>query len=341
MVTNNRIEWVDIAKGIGMILVIAGHTIYLGYSFPLYAFHMPLFFFLSGLVFKDKNESFKNYVESKSKSLLKPWIIMILISFLICLSVPQWRSALTIKDIVADFYTANTNTLQNSSLWYLICYFFVLILFYLVKRLKFNHKGILLFFIIAFALLWIRETLELIPLPFHRMPFKIDSALIAIVFFFVAFHYKTHILSVANNKIKWTPVILVTIVSLALCVFNGWSNINSLEFGRIRLLYYPIAFLGIATVCLISKKISTTEYELLKSFLVFYGKSSLLIFGFQSLFIRLYILLFNNIQGIKMELYGDNPIYHQLGAFVIVSFVISPMLVILFDFLRKRNINLL
>lgn len=49
---NKRIEWIDISKGLGMLLVIAGHTIALKYSSILYTFHMPLFFFLSGLVAK-------------------------------------------------------------------------------------------------------------------------------------------------------------------------------------------------------------------------------------------------------------------------------------------------
>lgn len=52
MTESNRIEEVDISKGIGMILVITGH---LCVSAPLrrfiYSFHMPLFFILSGIVY--------------------------------------------------------------------------------------------------------------------------------------------------------------------------------------------------------------------------------------------------------------------------------------------------
>jgi glycosyltransferase involved in cell wall biosynthesis/fucose 4-O-acetylase-like acetyltransferase len=58
----NRVDWVDYAKGIGIFLVVLGHTMYgmmrasiplpAGSSYALdwmYLFHMPLFFFLSGL----------------------------------------------------------------------------------------------------------------------------------------------------------------------------------------------------------------------------------------------------------------------------------------------------
>ena len=61
--SNARKDWVDYAKGIGIILVVYGHLLSSGYhaglSIPkhffelsdsiVYTFHMPLFFLLSGL----------------------------------------------------------------------------------------------------------------------------------------------------------------------------------------------------------------------------------------------------------------------------------------------------
>lgn len=62
---SRRIQWIDAAKGIGIILVVAGHvwrgldnaglvidpTLFERIDDTLYAFHLPLFFFVSGLVF--------------------------------------------------------------------------------------------------------------------------------------------------------------------------------------------------------------------------------------------------------------------------------------------------
>ena len=55
----DRIEWIDIAKGFGILLVILGHTIaydcsHIVYN-SIYSFHMPLFFFLSGVMSKKEN----------------------------------------------------------------------------------------------------------------------------------------------------------------------------------------------------------------------------------------------------------------------------------------------
>jgi fucose 4-O-acetylase-like acetyltransferase len=338
---NERIEWIDIAKGIGILLVIAGHTISLTYSYPIYAFHMPLFFFLSGLVHKDKGDSFLVFSLKKANALIRPWIIIIFISFLVCLSISQWRDELSIRAIILDFYTANTNTLQNSSLWYLVCFYFVLLLFFFINKIERTLYFIAVFVGFSISLLWIKNLLDISSLPLNRFPFKIDSAMIAVVFFSIASWYKDSIINYVEKNINILFVFLFCIGSFVLCILNGWSNINSLEFGNNRILYYPIAFLGIGSICLMSNLIAKHSCQKIKKILIFYGKNSLLVFGFQSLFIRLYILFFNNIQGLSMELYGDNPLIHQLGSFIMVSFVISPIIVSLFLYLRNRNIIIL
>ena len=337
----NRIEWIDIAKGIGMILVIVGHTFALGYSFPLYAFHMPLFFFISGLLFKDKKVSFVYYIKSKTITLIKPWFVILLISFLVCMAIPQWRSELTLNAVLADLYTSNTNVFKNSSLWYLVCFYFMLLIFYFVNKIEMTKVASIVFVVIAVGLLWMRELLDLTTLPFHRLPFKIDSALIALAFFSLAFYFKDIIITFINGKVGFLVIAVVVVISAGLCFFNGWSNINSLDFGKIRLFYYPIALMGIGSVLLVSKALSETKLSLIKSVLSFYGKNSLLIFGFQSLFIRLYLLLFNETQGLSMTIYGNNPIIHQIGSFLLVTFIMCPLVVIIVRGLRKRNINIL
>ena len=47
--TSDRVEWIDAAKGIGIILVVLGHIWLIGPGQKIInSFHMPLFFFLSG-----------------------------------------------------------------------------------------------------------------------------------------------------------------------------------------------------------------------------------------------------------------------------------------------------
>lgn len=46
---NKRVEWIDIAKGITMFLVILGHSVFGALRGMIFSFHMPLFFILSGM----------------------------------------------------------------------------------------------------------------------------------------------------------------------------------------------------------------------------------------------------------------------------------------------------
>lgn len=48
-----RLSWLDVLKGIGIILVVMGHIYSNSIIFNwLYSFHMPLFFFAAGCVYK-------------------------------------------------------------------------------------------------------------------------------------------------------------------------------------------------------------------------------------------------------------------------------------------------
>lgn len=50
-----RIDYLDIAKGIGIILVLVGHISKNDeINRFLYLFHMPLFFIISGMLYKEK-----------------------------------------------------------------------------------------------------------------------------------------------------------------------------------------------------------------------------------------------------------------------------------------------
>lgn len=72
---NQRLQWLDIAKGITIILMVLGHT-----SIPkvasnfIWAFHMPLFFIASGLTTNWVRESYFEFAFKKASSIMRPFI---------------------------------------------------------------------------------------------------------------------------------------------------------------------------------------------------------------------------------------------------------------------------
>ena len=312
---------------------------------------MPLFFLLSGLVYNSlKYFSSSNLFKSKSVQILKPWLVCYMISLAVSLAIPVWRDALSWKQMLIELYTTNSNNINNSSIWYLICLFVTFILLFFVHKLFYNvgkRTTAIVLMVVGVSLLWIKEFLFIVSPTLHlvenRLPFKLDSAMIAVIFMYAGFRYKQFVINLVSKTSEWKLIVAVALF-FAGFVVNRWSNINSLDFGNIRLLYYPIAFLGIYCVMAFCYLLSQNgaRYSLfIRKILSFYGTNSLIIFGFQSLFIRLYILFFNENYGCSMVLYDNNPIIHQIGSFIVVTFMISPLIVYGFAYLRKHNIRIL
>lgn len=81
---NKRIEWLDIAKAISIILVVLGHAghpfldVYLGW------FRMPLFFFLSGVLFKPVLfKKFGRWAGNKTYRMILPYFVYGIVIFVI------------------------------------------------------------------------------------------------------------------------------------------------------------------------------------------------------------------------------------------------------------------
>lgn len=75
-----RIEEIDIAKGIAIIMVVLGHsyTTWNGLTQLIGSFHMPFFFIVSGILYRmqyDTNGSITFRYRKKARVLLLPWII--------------------------------------------------------------------------------------------------------------------------------------------------------------------------------------------------------------------------------------------------------------------------
>ena len=129
-----RIEYIDLAKGCCIILVVYHH---LQYHYPttpelnriLSSFRMPLYFFLSGLFFKPYD--FLLFVKKKVNKLLIPFLFFYSItSFLI----PIFKDVLLGNpcepiELISGIYKEN---FSNLPIWFLFCLFNTNILFFCI-----------------------------------------------------------------------------------------------------------------------------------------------------------------------------------------------------------------
>lgn len=137
---SKRVEYIDIAKGLGILLVVMAHNDFglvwpFGYKL-IYAFHMPLFFFVSGMFFK-ADLPFLTILGRRAQTLLKPYLTTILLIYLMTLSFTKVNVEVATSRFFKAFY-ATAFYIDWVQLWF-IPHLFVLNIFafgfyWLVKR---------------------------------------------------------------------------------------------------------------------------------------------------------------------------------------------------------------
>lgn len=70
-----RLIYLDFAKGVGIVLMVIGH-IHANDMLNkyIYAFHMPLFFIVSGMLYSE-NKTFIKLVKTRFRALVIPYIV--------------------------------------------------------------------------------------------------------------------------------------------------------------------------------------------------------------------------------------------------------------------------
>jgi fucose 4-O-acetylase-like acetyltransferase len=90
MTGKDKLDWMLLAKGVGIILVVIGHFYPTGAP-PywravhdlIYAFHMPLFFMLSGMLYAHGKYAYADLIQAKVKRLLYPFVSIAGLFFII------------------------------------------------------------------------------------------------------------------------------------------------------------------------------------------------------------------------------------------------------------------
>lgn len=262
---SKRVEWVDTAKGICILLVVLHHCAQLlQATYPLQrvflTFRMPLYFILSGLFFK--NYSFKTFILKKTNKLLIPYIFFYVITgVLIPVAVFKlFGFSLALYDsygleAILSFFSERV--ICNPSIWFLFCLFEVNVYFYILYFISghFKNSSVVLGFLSL-----ILGMVGLI-LAYKRvgLPYFVDSSLTALPFFYFGYFLRNHtsILTSGNTKASIGYSIAFIVGSFLMIGFFNFGLLSMFEnlAGGLKgcAQVYPYGIMGTMSVLFLSK----------------------------------------------------------------------------------------
>lgn len=278
---DNRIEWIDAAKGIAIILVVINHT---HNPNPFLAkiissFHLPLFFIISGYLFNSEKyiTNFVALVKNRFSRLLVPYFIWscIYCSIIIIFSHPSFSKVTNILFMSVLYGTGTNpgthvphNIISIGSLWFLPCLFCSEIIFWFLLKstinLKSSYKN-LFFGLFAYIGAFIGAKI-------FFLPWSLDIALLVPIFLFCGYKAKQNNLLIKN--INWKFSILLLIL-WGIDILQGGISINNREYHN---LLFSISGAMAASILILNLvHLLSTKYKSFCKIFSYIGAQSMLI----------------------------------------------------------------
>lgn len=324
----NRDTILDLAKGIGILLVVFCHIFTGNYlNRIVYMFHMPLFFVLTGCtLFYSYKESvkFKDFLRKKAKSILIPYVFFSLLCFFYWIFIERKiRNQIDIS-ILKNFlniFIAKVNMelySPNVVMWFLPCLFIMNIIFYIIMKLPNKCKSIAILSLFIFGCI----------LNYYNviLPFAIETALINCIFVFIGYYFKCYSKNLFKNyKISLLIITLFIIIFIFSILTN--NNVNILEHKYNN---YIIFLLGGVSGSFITIVISyiINKCKIINKVLEWLGINSILIMCMHEPIKRIVIKLISIFTHINIEILRSSFIYSLLILSITIILIYPTIIII-------------
>lgn len=294
MIMKERLLFVDFAKTIGIYLVIVGHYVwYINIPFGNTAiwnmayfvtlFHMPLFFIISGMLFNVRDN--KTQLQKCCGQILFPYFLITCICLLLGSLSDYANGVFSFRVLIrnllgifsgGDFYGRGTLD-YSGPMWFCISIFIIRLLINLIYTEERKNAILLLTFAIYGVGIYIGD----------RLPLRIDSSMIGLMFFYIGFRFKKIFLGITSNP-KWKNLIISLCSFGILVVCSEFDldygrpqchlSINAMKFGNYPFLFILSGVMGTLLICCISQILSFKS-----RFIEWVSKGTIVILGFHQL----------------------------------------------------------
>ena len=290
---NKRIEWIDIARGFAILFVIIGHSLgnYFSSYFAnlIYVFHMPIFFVLSGYLYKRKNK--KDFLNSSFFNLIMPYVGTVIIAFVLFTFYKFYNNPIiapsrvnTYKQLCisalygigaqAKLPFTNYSIIPIGAIWFLLAFFIGTQLFNTIMSLKFQKNDLIIKGSIVCFITFLGTYIQ----TYIYLPWSINAALFSQIFFFSGFIIKKYHLLETTSVIAIITCVVIWILTATIGLF-GFDN---LQFPNMYLAIVggiASSYVMIRLSIYLDTKIFN-QTNIIKKFFCFCGAESLSIFCF-------------------------------------------------------------
>ena len=283
MTQKQRVGWIDITRGICILAIVLGHVWNFGYIRQyLFSFHVPIFFFLSGLCFRYTG-NIKEYLLKKVRTIAVPYIFFSVVSIFIFFAagllvkrVNDIMDCSPINNLLIMLYGNSKPDVMkyNSPLWFLACFFCVNIIAYCIETVYAKTNK----YAVRIAGTAIMAVIGCFVGAYNniRLPWHLETAASMTVWYMLGVIAADSEQKISAFTEKLRKYKLMPLCAFAMIIAGGiLAFVNSRVVGvrtdsyGIIPVYYCSAFLGISGWCLLSRFIGSCR------FLEYIGKSSM------------------------------------------------------------------
>lgn len=258
-----RIEFIDLAKGFCIILVVFNHIQH-PYDVPYLLadtfkmFRMPLYFFLSGLFFKSY-EGFSGFIKRKINKLLIPFLFFFIVTSFLLRNVMLFTLGFKLQlNILWAF--VYPEFFPNFPIWFLLGLFELNIIFYGIYTFsnKFGKHKLIVMTILSGIIGFIGYYLGHTGL---NLPMFVDSAMSALPFFYVGFITRKYTSLLQKNRFDQFNIPIACALLFITFIFATHIDYSTNDFANASFLrVYGCGLTGVFFVLFLSKAINKLPY---------------------------------------------------------------------------------
>lgn len=325
MIEKVRIDYIDLLKGFCILWIIWIHTYHP--SFIQGPYRIPLFFFLSGIFFKDCN--YKLFMAKRINSLLIPFFFFYVLSCGMKMLVSAFPFySFNISSFLELFHLepGHDYLTINVPLWFLLCIFCIHLIYRILKR-----GGQYLVVAVAFMAIFLKNTILA-----WGTPFMINNALYWISFFTIGNITGKKFIGVLQNGGKRNiSLTVMCVMFIASCILHELSVVDVRLPDKVALydvnVYTPELIiqnilLHLRTFSFIYLMIVLFSFfngNKKLDFLRFFGKNSLIVLGTHFFFVKFLERIIYKFTGI------EDSIPLGILIFIVVTLIVYICIIIL------------